>query len=166
MTEHVAANVYGIVNDSIVDGPGMRLAVFFQGCPHHCVGCHNPESQVFEDKEFLTPEAIMFHWTPITTGLTISGGEPFAQPKALLELVKYARQEGVEDIWVWSGWTYEELLEAVPLAKEILEYCDVLVDGPFVEELRDTVNSKWRGSTNQRLVDLSQSSSNNIVEIE
>lgn len=165
---HHKANIYGIVNDSIVDGPGLRLAVFFQGCPHHCPGCHNPESQVFKDNQYMSPDEILAEVTPLTSGLTVSGGEPFIQPEALLELVQSARQQGIENIWVWSGWTYETLMggKVVPLAPEILNICDVLVDGPFIEELRDTVNLHWRGSSNQRLVDLKNSTPGHVVSIE
>lgn len=155
--------VYGIVDDSIVDGPGIRLAIFLQGCPHRCKGCHNPESQPFESGNAMNPDDIMKRLTPLTAGVTISGGEPFSQPEAVLAIIEAANNVGIDNIWIWSGWKYEELMDEKrhPFAHEILDKCTVLVDGPFIEDLHES-SLKWRGSSNQRIIDLNKSSIGHI----
>lgn len=166
--------VYGIVNDSIVDGPGMRLAIFLQGCPHHCDGCHNPDSQVIPETmknmvsvgTVMEPSEILDKMTPLTKGITISGGDPFLQPVAVLSILEEASARGITDVWIWSGWTYEHLMDPAlhPLGSEILSRCSVLVDGPFVLEGRNTLLA-WRGSPNQRVIDLRESTPGNVVTI-
>lgn len=166
MSEETKINLYGTVVDSIVDGPGLRLAIFFQGCPHHCPGCHNPESQLFIDNEFMSVNEVLDKITPLTRGITVSGGEPFAQPESLLSLVRAARDRGVRDIWVWTGYLYENLASSktVALGAEILSEIDVLVDGPYIEDLH-TNDLQWVGSSNQRIIDVKQSiAQNKIIE--
>lgn len=157
-SEETLLNLYGVVTDSIVDGPGLRLAIFFQGCPHHCLGCHNEQSQKFVESHRETVGKILDKITPLTCGITISGGEPFSQPDELLALVVAARNRDVKNIWVWSGWTFEQLIEgkAVPRAKEILQYIDVLVDGRYVKE-KHSSEKLWVGSSNQRIIDVPES---------
>ena len=127
--------VAGIVEDSIVDGPGLRLTVFVQGCPHHCPGCHNPKMWPFEGGKDMTVEEIseLIISNKLIDGLTISGGEPFSQPSACLELVRCAQRWGL-DVWVYTGYTWEALLQrAVPDELALLSRIDVLVDGQFIE---------------------------------
>lgn len=145
------------IQDSIVDGPGLRFTLFTQGCPHHCPGCHNPQTHAFDGgKEIPVEELtkIILH-NPLTDGITLSGGEPFAQPEACAELARRVREKGL-NVWAYSGWTFEELLRGTPAQRELLGLCDVLVDGPFVLTQR-SLSLKWRGSTNQRVIDVPKS---------
>lgn len=144
----------GIVNDSIVDGPGLRMTIFTQGCPHHCPGCHNPQSHDFKGGEDRDTDDIlkMVSENPLLDGITLSGGEPFAQPEACLELAKGAHKMGL-NVWSYSGYTFEQLLERSDACRELLRNIDVLVDGPFKIELR-TLEALFRGSSNQRILDV------------
>ena len=153
-------NLYGTAPDSIVDGPGLRYAVFVQGCTHHCPGCHNPESQPVVGG---TPTAISdvladIRANKLITGVTLSGGEPFEQPAACAALARALKADGY-NLWAYSGYLYEQLLaraEAEPAVAELLAIIDVLVDGPFVEGQK-SYTLKWRGSDNQRLIDVPRS---------
>ena len=148
--------IAGIVNDSIVDGPGIRLTIFTQGCSHKCPGCQNPQTHDFNGGELTTTDAILAKvaGNPLLKGITLSGGEPFEQAAPLIEIVKAVKERGL-DVWAYSGYLFEELVEgkAGPLAIELLMLCDVLVDGPFVQDLK-TFSVKWRGSSNQRVIDV------------
>lgn len=143
------------VQDSIVDGPGFRLTVFTQGCPHRCPGCHNPQTHDPAGGDEVSVEELVkvLDSNPLTDGLTLSGGEPFAQPEACAALAKSARERGMS-VWAYSGWTLEELFaDPRPGVRELLELLDVLVDGPFRLDQR-SLTLRWRGSTNQRLLDV------------
>ncbi len=147
----------GVVDESIVDGPGIRYVVFVQGCPHGCVGCHNEQTHDFDggtdvDASLLLEE---IKADPLITGVTFSGGEPFCQPEPLAWLAGEVKKLG-KDLMVYSGWTYEELLEMVPgepAVGRILELADRLVDGRFVLAERD-LELEFRGSRNQRYINL------------
>ncbi len=145
--------IAGTVQDSIVDGPGFRFTVFTQGCPHGCPGCHNPQTHDPAGGKERTTEEIIREMldNPLTDGLTLSGGEPFCQPEDCAVLAAAARKAGL-NVWAYTGYTYEELLRK-PEVMPLLELVDVLVDGPFVLEKR-SLACKWRGSTNQRLIDV------------
>ena len=147
--------IAGIVNDSIVDGPGLRLAIFAQGCPHHCPGCHNPESHDFAGGSDMDTEKIIARMdaNPLLDGITLTGGEPFEQPEACRILADAAHARGL-NVWAYSGYTFEQLC-AVPEKRRLLEACDVLVDGPFLLEER-SLDLRFRGSKNQRLIDLNR----------
>ncbi len=146
------------VSDSIVDGPGLRFTVFTQGCPHHCPGCHNPETHdpaggrevsVAELEEEMGKN-------PLIDGLTLSGGDPFCQAAECADLARLAHEKGL-NVWTYTGYTYERLLEGdLPGALELLEQTDVLVDGPFLLAEK-SYEALFRGSTNQRLIDVKQS---------
>ena len=147
-------NIYGTVSESIVDGPGIRFAIFVQGCSHNCPGCHNPQTHEFGAGECMTVEEIVSKIpkeNPLLKGVTISGGDPFDQPDSMLELVKQLKKEGY-NIWIYSGYVYEQLL-ADNTKKQILDFCDVLVDGPFIQSLYSP-DLEWRGSSNQRIIEL------------
>ena len=146
------------VHDSIVDGPGLRLTVFVQGCPHRCPGCHNPQTHDFAGGKALSVAELVRQMDENTLldGLTLSGGEPFAQAEDCAALARAARERGL-NVWCYSGWTLEELLrDQRPGVRELLELTDVLVDGPFLLEER-SLALKWRGSANQRVLDLPKS---------
>ncbi|MBP3780257.1 MAG: anaerobic ribonucleoside-triphosphate reductase activating protein [Selenomonas sp.] len=147
--------IAGIVDDSIVDGDGLRLSVFTQGCPHHCVGCQNPDTHSAGGGHDEDTENILarIDANPLLTGITFSGGEPFLQPAPLTRLAKEAHKRGL-DVWSYTGYTLEELLaKKNPAIDALLRELDVLVDGPYEERLRDlTLN--FRGSSNQRIIDM------------
>lgn len=148
--------IAGVVGDSIVDGPGLRLTVFTQGCPHRCPGCHNPQTHDFSGGYDATVEELFAQYreNPLLRGVTLSGGEPFCQPAPLAELARLVHGVG-GDVFCYTGYTYEQLLErddAAPLLAEV----DVLIDGPFLLAERD-LTLRFRGSANQRLLDLPRS---------
>ena len=141
------------ITESIVDGPGLRLTVFVQGCPHRCPGCHNPQTHDFAGGREVTVEELtrIYAENPLLDGLTLSGGEPMCQPGDCEALARAVRALG-GNVWVYSGDTYEEIL-ADPAKKALLDAADVLVDGPF-QEARRSLELLWRGSANQRVIDL------------
>lgn len=149
--------LFGLVTDSIVDGPGYRTSVFTQGCPHGCPGCHNPESHAMEGGTVWTLDDIekKFTGNPLLSGVTLSGGEPFMQADSCAEIARRAHAKGL-DVWTYSGFTYEQLLKRVktePGTAALLAETDVLVDGPFILAER-SLELEYRGSRNQRLIDL------------
>ena len=148
--------ITGFENDSIVDGPGFRLAVFTQGCPHHCPGCHNPETHDFAAGTVVDTEKIIAQMldNPLLDGLTLSGGEPFCQPGPCTVLAKAAHEANL-NVWAYSGFTFEQL-QTKPEVQELLREVDVLVDGRFELSLR-TLDLRFRGSKNQRLIDVKKS---------
>lgn len=145
------------VNDSIVDGPGLRLAIFVQGCPHNCPGCHNPQTHDFKGGREITLGELydMAAGNPLLSGVTFSGGEPFCQAKPLAELGAAVKEMGL-NVVTYSGYTYEYLLSHGNEDNgwgELLAVSDYLVDGEYVQALRD-LTLKFRGSSNQRIIDL------------
>lgn len=146
--------IAGIVNDSIVDGPGLRLTVFAQGCPHRCPGCHNPQSHDFDAGELRDTESIlqMARDNILLDGITLSGGEPFCQPEACAEIARGAHAAGL-NVWCYTGYTFEELLAGDDRWMELLRNVDVLVDGPFLLKQR-SLDCHFRGSLNQRILDV------------
>ena len=150
--------IFGLVQDSIVDGPGFRFSCFVQGCPHGCPGCHNPESHDPTGGREMTVEEVAAELlkNPMTDGLTLSGGEPFAQAADCLRLAQTAHAHGL-NVWSYSGWTFEHLRDhGSGEQKALLSELDVLVDGPFVLAER-TLQLPWRGSRNQRVIDVQAS---------
>ena len=143
------------VHDSIVDGHGLRLTVFTQGCPHRCPGCHNPDTHDPTGGREVTVAALTAELAgdPLIEGLTLSGGEPFLQAAACAELARAAHGLGL-NVWVYSGWTFEQLVAwGDPDWDALLRAADVLVDGPFVQDQK-SYELHFRGSRNQRLIDL------------
>ena len=147
----------GIVSDSIVDGPGIRTTIFSQGCPHHCPGCHNPETWDFGCGTQVPVEAIVdiVKSNPLCRGVTFSGGEPFAQAAGFAKLAKLLKEQGYE-VASYSGYTFEELLEGSEDQKELLSSIDILIDGPFLLAER-SLEIAFRGSRNQRILDVKKS---------
>ncbi|MEG0108864.1 MAG: anaerobic ribonucleoside-triphosphate reductase activating protein [Lachnospiraceae bacterium] len=142
--------------DSIVDGPGIRSVLWTQGCLHHCKNCHNPQTWDETQGSLYSIASIQQQLmdSQLQTGLTLSGGEPFLQSEALLPIVETARQKKL-DIWAFTGFLFEDLLQD-SLQKELLSKLDVLVDGKFVEELKD-YRLTFKGSKNQRIIDVQAS---------
>ena len=158
--------LYGIAAESIVDGPGFRYAIFVQGCPHHCPGCHNPDSHDFSAGYDRTVDSLFEEICadPLLKGVTFSGGEPFCQPAPLTELARLCRQRGL-DVLAYSGWTYEQLLDKHdPDVDALLEELDILVDGPFLLDQRN-LELHFRGSENQRLIDMKKTRETGTVTL-
>lgn len=133
--------IAGLVPESIVDGPGIRFTVFTQGCPHHCPGCHNPQTHDFAGGEWKDTDEIIaqFQQNPLLKGITLSGGDPFVQPAACAELARAAHKAG-KDVITYTGYTFEQLLSGiVPDAGLLLEETDILIDGRFEEEKKVSV---------------------------
>lgn len=150
--------ISGIEPSSIVDGHGFRYAIFVQGCPHHCPGCHNPQTHPFTGGEEVKIEDLFEEIlkNPLLKGVTFSGGEPFCQPEPLLELARMIKEKTKLDITVYTGYTYEKLLESEDDAiLNLLSLTDFLIDGLYIEELRD-LTLTFRGSSNQRVIDLNE----------
>ncbi|MBQ6841868.1 MAG: anaerobic ribonucleoside-triphosphate reductase activating protein [Firmicutes bacterium] len=151
--------IAGTIPESITDGPGFRYVIFTQGCPHHCPGCHNPQTHPFEGGEVADVEKILAEIAedPLLAGVTLSGGEPFCQAAALLPIARAVKAMG-KTVMAYSGWTYTQLrnlAEKDDAVAELLALCDILVDGPFIEAERD-LTLLYRGSRNQRVLELNQ----------
>ena len=149
----------GIVEESIVDGPGLRFVVFVQGCPHHCTGCHNPQTHSFTDGYLDEIDHIFAQYqeNPLLSGITFSGGEPFCQPEPLAELGQRVHDAGGHVI-TYTGYVYEDLLqmaENTPAIRDLLAVTDQLIDGPYIQALRD-LTLPFRGSSNQRIITLTK----------
>ena len=148
--------VAGFVDDSVVDGPGVRRVVFLQGCRHNCPGCHNPSTHSVVGGQEMTCFEVFQRLTRgnVSKSVTLSGGDPLYQPYATTLLLAALRQEGYST-WVYTGYTWERLLQD-PGRMQPVMCADVLVDGPFVQELQSRT-AKFRGSTNQRIIDVKES---------
>lgn len=147
--------IAGTVDDSIVDGPGCRYTIFTQGCPHHCPGCHNPQSHDFNGGRVVDTSVILkqVYANPLLSGITLSGGDPLCQPEPCLELAQAAHSHGL-NVWCYTGYTLEKLLEEQdPARMALLNNIEVLVDGPFILAQR-SLELKYCGSRNQRLIDM------------
>jgi len=158
--------IAGTVQDSIVDGPGLRFTVFTQGCPHHCEGCHNPQTHDPDGGTETDVQDVIAKMlsNPLTDGVTLSGGEPFAQAADCLKIAEAAHAHGL-NVWAYSGYTFEQLLSSPDAdVAALLREADVLVDGPFVLAQR-SLSLKWRGSPNQRVIDVKKSLESGKAEV-
>ncbi len=149
-------NIAGIIAESVVDGPGLRYCIFAQGCPHACIGCHNPESHSFEQKKLMSAEELYgdIKKNPLCRWVTFSGGEPFCQPDEFAQLAQLLRADGYE-LAAYSGYTFEELMSN-PEKKQLLCLLDILVDGRYIEQQRN-IGLLFKGSENQRIIDVQKS---------
>lgn len=146
-----------VQTESIVDGKGIRMVIWNQGCLLKCPGCHNPETHsLWGGKNYSLSyvKGQITKYAKTHQGITLSGGDPFIQPLMNKELADHAHKLGL-DVWAYCGKTFEELV-AVPETRALLESCDVLVDGPFILEKRD-ITLPFRGSSNQRIIDVPKS---------
>ena len=144
-----------IVEQSIVDGPGLRYVIFVQGCPHKCEGCHNPQTHNFHAGRTMNIHDIFedIQKNPLLSGVTFSGGEPFCQAKPLTALAEKIQLTG-KNIIAYTGFRFEELTQT-PEHLALLEKIDTLIDGKFIPELKD-YRLKFKGSSNQRTIDTKQ----------
>ncbi|MBR4510223.1 MAG: anaerobic ribonucleoside-triphosphate reductase activating protein [Ruminococcus sp.] len=147
--------IAGTVNDSIVDGPGIRFTIFTQGCPHNCKGCHNPQTHDFDGGELVDTDTLLekIKSNPLLDGVTFSGGEPFCQAQTLAALGAEVKKLGMNVI-TYTGYTFEQLYKDRDKNgwEELLAVTDYLIDGPFILEQKDW-EIKFRGSSNQRYID-------------
>ena len=145
--------ILDILEETMMDGPGLRTSIYCAGCAHRCPGCHNPQSWDFAGgREVTVDELLEVIKADEFANVTFSGGDPLYQVEAFTELARCIKEETGKTIWCYTGFTYEEVLADTRLS-QILPYLDVLVDGPYVEALRDT-NLPFRGSSNQRIINL------------
>lgn len=165
--------VLTITTPDIENGFGCRVTIWVAGCSRKCPGCHNPHTHAYnQGKELLSDEVLdkIFYEAgyDYIQGITLSGGDPLDQDEAsLIELLTFVKQFKLEyptkDIWIYSGGVYEDLIKN-DIIREILLWCDVLVDGPFILS-KKVLDLPFRGSTNQRIIDLNKTFVNDIVEI-
>lgn len=158
---------YGnIEKHDVVNGPGVRTLLFVSGCTHKCKGCHNKESWDFEYGDLFTDkeERLILEYmsSPMVQGFSLLGGEPFDNAEDCIKLLKAIKEKYPDkDIWVWSGYTFEHIIKH-PIKKELLKLCDVLVDGKYIEGLRD-LSLSFRGSSNQRIINIKESLDKNKI---
>ena len=149
--------VHSIETMGLVDGPGIRTTFYGQGCPHHCPGCHNPETWDFSGGTPMEESRLVeiAESNPLCHGVTFSGGEPFAQAEGFALLARLLHQKGYE-VASYSGYTYEQLMNGTPAQKALLAELDVLIDGPFLLSER-SLELNFRGSRNQRIINVQES---------
>lgn len=149
--------IAGITRESVVDGPGLRTVIFTQGCPHHCPGCHNPETHDPNGGRIMDVTEILaiVETAKLIRGVTFSGGEPFMQPGPLSYLAEMVKERGL-NVVTYTGYVFEQLQEMGKkdaAVMDLLLYTDILIDGPYRKEQRD-LRLAFRGSKNQRIIDL------------
>lgn len=149
-------NILNILHDTTVDGPGFRTSIYCAGCRHACKGCHNPQSWDFNGGHAMEVDELLQEvLSDPFADVTFSGGDPLYQAKGFAELARRIKSESKKTIWCYTGFLFEELLHNTE-AMELLAYTDVLVDGPFMQDLRDE-ELLFRGSRNQRIIDVQPS---------
>lgn len=149
-------SIIDIIEDTTVDGPGFRTAIYAAGCPNACPGCHNPESWDIKNGRSISTEAILEKvLADDFANVTFSGGDPMFQPEGFAELAQAIKEKSGKNIWCYTGYTFERLL-ANPVQAKLLQFIDVLVDGKFQQNLKDE-SLLFRGSSNQRLIDVKAS---------
>ena len=142
-----------VMEQTMADGPGLRTSIYCAGCRHHCPGCHNPQSWDFGNGHKMSVDDLLqVIKDDDISNVSFSGGDPFYQVEGFTELARRIKAETNKTIWCWTGFTYEEILADSKLSM-MLPYLDVLVDGPYVESLRDP-QLLFRGSSNQRIIHL------------
>lgn len=165
---NMGINYANIVPETTVDGEGLRYALYLSGCPHNCTGCHNAAVRKAKFGQPLTGEKLRdivreIRENPLLDGITISGGDPFFRPEVLYEILKFFKIELNDiNVWCWTGYTYEFLKENEKFSR-CLNYIDVLVDGKY-EETLNFGNSIFRGSANQRIIELTEGEFNKLWE--
>ena len=160
MDEYPRLRIAGIEPESFVDGPGIRMTIFTQGCHHNCPGCQNPQTHDFNGGRDIDIEEIvsMLDDNPLLDGVTFSGGDPMDQAEALIPLARIIKERGL-NLVIFTGYTYERLMELAagrPGFTELLSYADILIDGPFIMA-KKSLEIKFRGSSNQRIIDVPKS---------
>lgn len=152
MDDSVFISIMDIIDGTVVDGPGFRLSIYCAGCSHHCQGCHNRQSWDIASGRYMSVGELLEIVKESPWNVTFSGGDPFFQAKEFAYLASRIKQETGKTIWCYTGYTLEALVkENDPYRIELLQNIDALVDGPFVESLKDP-DLQFRGSANQRIL--------------
>lgn len=151
MDSDICFNVLSIMRGTTVDGPGFRTSIYLAGCNHKCPGCHNPQSWPFDAGTRMSLREILDIVEEEDFDVTLSGGDPLCSPDSTLCLVKALRESG-RNIWLYTGYTWEEI-EKTPRLYEIVKLVNTVVEGPFIEALKDP-DLKFRGSSNQRIINI------------
>ena len=153
MSDKLTGNIVSIIYDSLVNGPDMRTAIFFQGCSIHCKGCHNKHTWEFNTGRDMTVDEILkcIENNSFTKNITLTGGHPLEQKEFCLELVKELKKKEY-NICIYTGWIYEDIKDEY---KDILDNIDYLIDGPFKQYLH-MEGLKYKGSSNQRIIDMNK----------
>ena len=152
--------VAGIIKNSVVNGIGIRDVIFVQGCMHYCIGCHNSHTWKLSGGRWYSLKDLLALCTLSNNDMTISGGEPLLQYKELIEFMCIAKSQYNKHFWLYTGYTYEEIPQE--RLEELAKYVDVLVDGRFEIDKKD-LRLRFRGSSNQRLIDLPKSVANDKI---
>lgn len=147
-----------------VDGIGLRTSLYCAGCEHHCAGCHNPQSWSADGGESVAVEELFREIVEADMNVTFTGGDPMLHPEGFIELARMIKERTDKTIWCYTGYLFEELLQH-PLRRELVELCDVIVDGRYVEAERD-LSLHFRGSRNQRIIDVAKSLSGEVCLLE
>ena len=148
-------SILDILEDTTVDGPGFRTAIYAAGCPNGCPGCHNPESWDINRGHWMSTEEILEKVLADNFADVTFSGDPLLQPEAMAAFLRLVKERTGQNVWCYTGYTFEKLLRN-PRQAQLLKYIDVLVDGKFKKELRDE-ELYFRGSRNQRLIDVQTS---------
>ena len=138
-----------------VDGIGLRTSLYCAGCEHHCVGCHNPQSWDEYGGEAVDIETLFHLIIEADMNVTFTGGDPMLHPEGFTQLARLIKTKTDKSIWCYTGYRFEQLL-VHPTQRALVELCDVIVDGPYIESQRD-LSLPFRGSRNQRLIDVAPS---------
>ena len=138
-----------------VDGIGLRTSLYTAGCEHHCVGCHNPHSWDENGGEAIDIDTLFDHIVDADMNVTFTGGDPMFHPEGFIKLARMIKERTDKNIWCYTGYRFESLLQH-PLRRELVELCDVVVDGPYIEKEKD-LSLRFRGSRNQRIIDVKKS---------
>ena len=154
MKKPVIFNVLRIIRGTTVDGPGFRTSIYLAGCTHRCRGCHNPQSWDPENGEATSLEEIMEIVEEEDFDVTLTGGDPLFEPDKLEILLKELKKNR-RNVWIYTGYKWEEIIDS-PRLQRVVALADVVVDGPYQEELRDR-DLRFRGSSNQRIIDVHES---------
>lgn len=158
--------IAGTIQESIVDGPGIRFVIFSQGCDFHCEGCHNPHTWSHTGGNLIDVDSLYekIQSNPLIKGITISGGEPFLQSVAFIPLIKRLKKSGYE-IAVYTGYSFEELLNEGGTRAEMAKLVDIIIDGRFLLNEKSLL-LKFKGSKNQRIINVKKSLNENKIVLE
>ena len=147
-----------------VDGVGLRTSLYCAGCENHCVGCHNPQSWDEEGGEAVSVDVLFDEIVDADMNVTFTGGDPMLHPEGFIELARMIKQKTDKTIWCYTGYRFEDLL-LHPMRRALVELCDVVVDGRYIEAERD-LSLRFRGSRNQRIIDVPRSLQGTIYTLE
>ena len=166
MTESSTNNirVLDIKYGTSVDGIGLRTSIYCAGCQNHCPGCHNPQSWDENGGEPIKIDELFKHIVDADMNVTFTGGDPMLHPEGFIELAQMIKDNTDKNIWCYTGYKFEDLIQH-PIRRKLVELCDVIVDGPYIESERD-LSLHFRGSRNQRVIDVQKSLNGEIICIE